>query len=150
MTTRVLKHPIAILVVVAMAALVKTPARAFDGVMPVPPGGPHIFAPGPRGLGLQGPQANPSSVGDFDGTVALAYLKGRAKGGDEHHPHGERHAHHERRLLAADGSRHHGSFAFIEFGLYEARYGLAASDFTGGVLCSGLVWTVRSRTSPSC
>jgi hypothetical protein len=93
-----------------------TTAHAFDGAMPVPPGGPHIFAPGPRslGLGLQGLQANPSSVGDFDGTVALAYLQGRATGGDGHRfmmvndmriMTGD--------YLAADGSRHHGSFAFI-------------------------------------
>jgi hypothetical protein len=114
MTTRVLKHPILTLVGVALAALVTAPAaRAFDGVMPVPPGGAHIFAPGPRGR-LQGPQANPSSVGDFDGAVALAYLKGRATGGDGHRflmlndmriMSGD--------YLAADGSRHHGSFAFI-------------------------------------
>jgi len=99
----------------ALAALaVTTPARAFDGAMPVPPGGVHIFAPGPRALGLQGPQANPSSVGDFDGTVALAYVKGRATGGDGHRflmlndmriMTGD--------YLAADGTRHHGSFAFI-------------------------------------
>jgi len=115
MTTRVMKHPVATLVGVALAALVTAPAaRAFDGVMPVPPGGAHIFAPGPRALRLQGPQANPSSVGDFDGTVALAYLKARATGGDGHRflmvndmriMNGD--------YLAADGSRHHGSFAFI-------------------------------------
>jgi len=94
--------------------LAATTAHAFDGAMPVPPGGPHIFAPGPRSLGLQGPQANPSSVGNFDGTVALAYLKGRATGGDGHRflmlndmriMTGD--------YLAGDGSRHHGSFAFI-------------------------------------
>jgi len=101
--------------VFAVLAVAAT-ARAFDGAMPVPPGGPHIFAPGPRslGLGLQGLQANPSSVGDFDGTVALAYLQGRATGGDGHRfmmvndmriMTGD--------YLAADGSRHHGSFAFI-------------------------------------
>jgi len=99
--------------VIASLVLAAT-AHAFDGAMPVPPAGPHIFAPGPRSLGLQGPQANPSSVGDFDGTVALTYLKGRATGGDGHRflmlndmriMTGD--------YLAADGSRHHGSFAFI-------------------------------------
>jgi len=102
-----------ICLVIAALVLAAT-AHAFDGAMPVPPAGPHIFAPGPRALGLQGPQANPSSVGDFDGTVALAYLKGRATGGDGHRflmlndmrvMTGD--------YLAADGSRHHGSFAFI-------------------------------------
>jgi hypothetical protein len=108
-------RPVLAVLGVTLAVLVMTPAaRAFDGVMPVPPGSPHIFAPGPPGLGFQGPQANPSSVGDFDGTVALAYLKGRATGGDGHRflmrddmrvMTGD--------YLAADGSRHHGSFAFI-------------------------------------
>jgi len=100
---------------VALALLAAAvPAGAFDGAMPVPPAGPHIFAPGPRALGLQGSQADPSSVGDFDGTVALVYLKGRATGGDGHRfvmlndmriMTGD--------YLAADGTRHHGSFAFI-------------------------------------
>lgn len=107
MTRGMIRLVLAVLVVAATA-------QAFDGAMPVPPGGPHIFAPGPRGLGLQGPQANPSSVGNFDGTVALAYLKGRATGGDGHRflmlndmrvMTGD--------YLAADGSHHHGSFAFI-------------------------------------
>jgi hypothetical protein len=108
-------HRLPAVVGVAML-VVATPSIAFDGAMPVPPGGPHIFAPGPRSLGqgVQGLQANPSSVGDFDGTVALAYLKGRATGGDGHRflmlndmriMIGD--------YLAADGSRHHGSFAFI-------------------------------------
>ena len=91
------------------------PALAFDGVMPVPiPGGAHIFAPGPPSLGLAGVQVNPSSIGDFDGTVALAYLKGRATSGDGHRflmvndirlMQGA--------YLAADRSRHSGAFAFI-------------------------------------
>jgi hypothetical protein len=100
------------LVLAALAAAAT--AHAFDGVMPVPPGGPHIFAPGPRSRDLQGPQVNPSSIGDFEGTVALVYLKARATGGDGHRflmlndmrvMTGD--------YLAADGSRHHGSFAFI-------------------------------------
>jgi hypothetical protein len=102
-----------LLTVIGLAAA--SVAFAFDGVMPVPvPGGQHIFAPGPVSLGLQGPQANPSSIGDFDGTVALAYLKGRATGMD-----GRRfRMQDDMRVmtgtyLAADGSRHVGSFAFI-------------------------------------
>jgi len=108
------RFPVFLGVTTALLA-VATASLAFDGVMPVPPGGPHIFAPGPRSLpGLQGPQANPSSVGDFDGTVALAYVKGRAAGADGHRfvmlndmriMSGD--------YVAADGSRHHGSFAFI-------------------------------------
>ena len=90
-------------------------ASAFDGTMPVPvPGSAHIFAPGPTSLGLQGLDANPSSIGDFDGTVALAYLQGRAKDAN-----GRRFKmSNDMRVmtghyLAADGSPHVGSFAFI-------------------------------------
>jgi len=90
-----------------------TAAHAFDGVMPVPPPG-QIFAPGPRALGLRGPKANPSSVGDFNGTVALVYLKGRATGGDGH-PFLMQN---DMRIMtgtyrAADGSEHRGTFAFV-------------------------------------
>ena len=100
--------------VIGLLGLV-APALAYDGTMPVPlPGGMHIFAPGPRRLGLPGVQLNPSSIGDFDGTVAIAYLKGRATSGD-----GRRFLMvNDIRLmqgayLAADGSRHSGAFAFI-------------------------------------
>jgi hypothetical protein len=104
------------LVGLAAAALaVATTAPAFDGVMPVPvPGSSHIFAPGPKRLGLQGPKANPSSIGDFDGTIALVYLKGRATGAD-----GRRFLMvNDMRLMtgayrAADGSQHRGTFAFV-------------------------------------
>ena len=90
-------------------------ASAFDGVMPVPvPGAAHLFAPGPASLGLPGLDVNPSSIGDFDGTVALAYLQGRAKDAS-----GRRFKMSNDmrvmtgRYLAADGSPHVGSFAFI-------------------------------------
>ena len=90
-----------------------TAAYAFDGVMPVPVPG-TIFAPGPRALQLQGPKANPSSIGDFSGTVALVYLKGRATGGDGH----QFLMVDDMRIMtgtyrAADGSEHRGSFAFV-------------------------------------
>jgi len=90
-------------------------AHAFDGTMPVPvPGTSHIFAPGPRSLGLGGLAANPSSIGDFGGVVAIAYAKGRAVGGDGHRFLMVN----DMRImsgayLAADGSQHSGSFAFI-------------------------------------
>jgi hypothetical protein len=110
------RHVIRMMAAVAIGALATAAAaRAYDGVMPVPvPGSLHIFAPGPTSLGLQGPQANPSSIGDFAGTVALAYLKGRATGADGHRFRMQD----DMRVmtgtyLAADGSRHVGSFAFI-------------------------------------
>jgi hypothetical protein len=112
----VLRRLIPMMAAIAIGALATaTVASAFDGVMPVPvPGGQHIFAPGPASLGLQGLQANPSSIGDFDGTLALAYLKGHATG-----VNGQRfRMQDDMRVmtgtyLAADGSRHVGSFAFI-------------------------------------
>lgn len=102
-----------ILSALALLAAATTAAHAFDGVMPVPPPG-QIFAPGARALGLQGPKANPSSIGDFNGTVALVYLKGRATGGDGH-PFLMQN---DMRIMtgtyrAADGSEHRGTFAFV-------------------------------------
>ena len=103
-----------VVALVASSFAVAAVVRAFDGVMPVPvPGDGHLFAPGPVSLGLQGVQVNPSSIGDFDGTVALAYLKGPT-GGDGHRFLMVN----DIRLmkgtyLAADGSRHLGAFAFI-------------------------------------
>ena len=102
-----------ILPALALLAAATTAARAFDGVMPVPPPG-QIFAPGPRALRLQGPKANPSSVGDFNGTVALVYLKGRATGSDGR-PFLMQN---DMRIMtgtyrAADGSEHRGTFAFV-------------------------------------
>ena len=88
---------------------------AFDGAMPVPvPGADHIFAPGPRSLGFSGLQVNPSSIGDFNGVVALAYVKGHATATDGHRFDMAN----DMRVmtgtyLAADGTRHVGSFAFI-------------------------------------
>ena len=98
-------------ILVLLAATTAT--YAFDGVMPVPVPG-TIFAPGPRALQLQGPKANPSSIGDFSGTVALVYLKGRATGGDGH----QFLMVDDMRIMtgtyrAADGSEHRGSFAFV-------------------------------------
>lgn len=103
------------MLVLAVLLALAPAAFAFDGAMPVPvPGSGHLFAPGPPALGLQGLDVNPSSIGDFDGTVALAYLKGRAKDGS-----GRRFTMSNDmrvmtgRYLAADGSPHVGSFAFI-------------------------------------
>ena len=86
-------------------------AGAFDGVMPVRSPGTTIFARAAL-LGLRD-RGGPSSVGDFDGTVALVYLKGRATGGDGHRFT----MLNDMRImkgtyLAADGSAHFGTFAF--------------------------------------
>jgi hypothetical protein len=46
--------------------------------VPVLPGR-QVLAPGPRRLGLAGLAADPSTIGNFQGLVALAYLKGRVR-----------------------------------------------------------------------
>jgi hypothetical protein len=103
-----------VLAIVTAVLAVAGVAGAFDGVMPVPLAAPsHIFAPGPSSLGLGGLNIDPGSVGNFDGTVALAYLKGRATGGDGHR---FRMLNDMRIMkgtyLAADRSQHFGTFAF--------------------------------------
>ncbi|TMA44298.1 MAG: hypothetical protein E6J81_14610 [Deltaproteobacteria bacterium] len=82
---------------------------------PVPiPGGAHLFSPGPRSLGLMGLHVEPSSISDFQGVVALAYLSGSATDGESHRydlavdlriMNGD--------YVAADGSAQTGTFAFI-------------------------------------
>jgi hypothetical protein len=91
-----------------------SPGRAADAE-PVPiPGAGHIFSPGPRSLGLMGLNVEPSSISNFQGTVALAYLTGTATDGastpydlsvDLRVMSGD--------YVAADGSMQTGTFAFI-------------------------------------
>ena len=81
---------------------------------PVPiPGGAHLFSPGPRSRGM-GLHVEPSSISDFQGVVALAYLTGSATDGDSHRydlavdlriMSGD--------YVAADGPAQTGTFAFI-------------------------------------
>ena len=96
--------------------------------MPIPggtqvPDGPllHVFAPGPEGGKLPisgfpytGPNAEPSTITDFDGFAAVAYVVGEATGSDG-----------KTYLLetdirafkgsyrAADGSQQEGVFGFV-------------------------------------
>ena len=89
-------------------------AGAADG-QPVPiPGGGHLFSPGPRSLGLMGLHVEPSTISDFQGVVAVAYLEGSATDGENHRYDlagdfrvmtGD--------YVAADGSAQRGTFAFI-------------------------------------
>jgi len=81
--------------------------------IPVLPGS-LVRAPGPRVLGFQGLAADPSSIGNFQGVVALAYLRGRVRDASG------------RRLVmvddirvmqgdyvSADGTARRGTFAFV-------------------------------------
>ena len=55
-------------------------AQTPDASDPVPVlDGMQILSPGPRTLGFDGLAADPSSIGDFQGVVALAYMRGAAR-----------------------------------------------------------------------
>ena len=77
-------------------------------------GGGHVFSPGPRSLGLIGLHAEPGSITNFDGLVALAYLAGTAvygAGGRYRMMNDMRVL--DGRYVAADGVERLGTFAFI-------------------------------------
>ena len=57
--------------------------RAQDEPVPIP-GGFHFFAPGPPRLGYRGLQVEASTITNFQGDVALAYLTGTARAADGH------------------------------------------------------------------
>lgn len=63
-----------LLLVVATAGV-----RAQDEPLPIPGGRFHFFAPGPRLLGLSGLHVEASTITNFQGDVALAYLRGTAR-----------------------------------------------------------------------
>jgi len=71
-----------LLVVAVVAAASRARADASD---PVPVlGGDQVLSPGPRSLGFKGIAADPSSIGNFQGLVALAYLRGRVRDATGH------------------------------------------------------------------
>ena len=101
---------------ILLGVLAVAPARAdFTDVFDVRPSpDARIHAPGPRRLRLHGLQVDPSSILDFDGTVALAYLLGTATDGDGRSyrmisdmrvMRGD--------YIATDGTRKQGTFGFI-------------------------------------
>jgi len=80
------------------------------------PGGPfaHVFAPGPESNGYQGLHVEPGVITDYKGFTAMAYMSGTARDANGHVYHAE----YDMRVfqgdyLAADGSRHDGTFAFV-------------------------------------
>jgi hypothetical protein len=97
-----------------LATLAASPGRT-DVTDPVPVlTGNLVRAPGPRALGFEGLAADPSSIGNFQGLIALAYLRGRVRDASG------------RRLVmaddirvmqgdyvSADGVARHGTFAFV-------------------------------------
>ena len=70
-----------ILVVAAVGVLAcAARAQTLDPTAPVPVlDGSRILSPGPRTLGFDGLAADPSSIGNFQGVVALAYMRGTVR-----------------------------------------------------------------------
>ena len=100
-----------LLLLAALGARAQT-ADTSDPIPVLP--GERILSPGPRTLGFDGLAADPSAIGNFQGLVALAYLRGRVtdSGG------GRSVMMNDIRLfqgdyVAADGVRRHGTFAFV-------------------------------------
>ena len=102
---------------VQLALLAPAPAHAGPVALPDPvpviPGA-AIYAPGPRRLGFAGLGQDPSSIGNFRGVVALAYLRGKFRD-----PSGRRVLlNNDIRIMqgdyvAADGIQRHGTFGFV-------------------------------------
>lgn len=89
--------------------------------LPVPYDLIHIFLPGPlgvtlpfSGLQLQGLDVEPTTITDFKGRTAMAYLTGTAKGSDDHRYGLEVDLRiSEGEYVTADGSHERGAFAMI-------------------------------------
>jgi hypothetical protein len=67
----------------ASAAAQPAPPQPIPGGIQIP-GGPliHTFAPGPKSIGGQGVYVDPSTITDFRGFSALAYMVGTAHDAD--------------------------------------------------------------------
>jgi hypothetical protein len=98
------------------------PPKPIPGGIQIPDGPLlHVFVPGPpevtlpfSGLQLQGLDVEPSTITDFAGFTALAYLIGSAAGSDgrQYNLEADIRAY-KGRYIAEDGSRHFGTFGFI-------------------------------------
>jgi hypothetical protein len=105
-------------------AAVPTPEPIPGGLpvgLPAPYDFIHLFIPGPpsvtlpfSGGALQGLDVEPSSITDFRGTIAHAYLAGEATGSDGHVYGMEVDLRaYKGRYVAADGRHARAAFAFI-------------------------------------
>jgi len=121
LVTSMLRHPArtersrAIRLLLVVAAVVAASRARADSSDPVPVlGGDQVLSPGPRSLGFRGIAADPSSIGNFQGLVALAYLRGRVRDATGHRWVMEN----DIRILqgdyvSADGVHRRGTFAFV-------------------------------------
>jgi hypothetical protein len=108
-----------------VATMVATPAVASMETQPPPepipggiqiPDGPliHTFLPGPKELGFMGFDVEPSTIVDFKGFTAMAYLAGTATDGDGNSYDMVNDMRvYSGAFVAADGRTYHGTFAFI-------------------------------------
>ena len=75
-------RPLLLLAALVAGVIPASRARAdtADASDPIPVlAGARILSPGPRTLGFDGLAADPSTIGNFQGLVALAYLRGRVQ-----------------------------------------------------------------------
>src|SRR5437867_755403 len=78
-------RPLPLLAMLLAVALPASHVRAVDGSDPIPVlGEGRILSPGPPTLGFDGLAADPSTIGNFQGLVALAYLRGRVRDATGH------------------------------------------------------------------
>lgn len=116
---------VATLALVTFTAGVSSAREAASGSDPLPirggikvPDGPfiHAFAPGPVGLNpfTQGEDFEPSTIRNFRGFVAMAYMQGKAKdaAGKEYFLDSDMRVY-RGTYIGADGHEHRGTFAFI-------------------------------------
>jgi hypothetical protein len=96
-------------------AVARVASAGFTDVFDVAPlANASRQAPGPRRFGLPGLQIDPSSIDDFDGTVALAYFTGKATDGTGvSHPLTADMRVFRGAYVARDGTRKDGTFGFI-------------------------------------
>ena len=112
-------HTRGLLLVAALVAGVipafRAPADTADASDPIPVlAGGRVLSPGPRTLGFDGLAADPSTIGNFRGLVALAYLRGRVRDATGRRLVMEN----DIRLfqgdyVSADGIERRGTFAFV-------------------------------------
>jgi hypothetical protein len=85
------RAPLVAAVATALVVLSQAGSSLAAGSDPKPipggiqiPGGPliHVFAPGPVDLGFQGENAEPSTITDFKGFSAMAYIAGTVTDAD--------------------------------------------------------------------
>ena len=67
--------------VLVLVLLLASAAVHAQEPLPIPGGRFHFFAPGPKRLGLSGLNVEASTITNFQGDVALAYLRGAARSG---------------------------------------------------------------------